>query len=180
MTEVYNYNISDELYLTLEDEFNAEKIAKKYAESKSDSDFEEYGKNLMKRTMELGDLDKYKDRTYELLLEKSEKLGGRFYFPHVPQRFLEIAYLSVHLMPIVKIITSNAQELSFKVDDGECSIYKSLQPLISEDGLKALPCQKACLSCLKTVFDDLKMDVDLKMPNKMPEDGFCLFEVIKR
>ena len=134
----------------------------------------------MKKTLELGELDKYRDRTYELLLEESKKAGGRFYFPHVPQRFLEMAYLSVHLMPIVKIITSNAKELSFKVDEKDCSIYNSLKPLISEDDLKSLPCQNACLFCLKTLFDNFNMDVDLKMPKKMSEDGFCLFEVIKK
>jgi hypothetical protein len=179
MGEKYQYYIADELYETIEKEFDAEAIAKKYAKSKSIKDFEEYGKQLMKRTMELSDQEKYRDHTYEVLLEAAEKTG-ELIFPHAAQRYIEIAYLSVHLMPILQVEANNSQELSFKVFENECKIYQSLKNLISEKELKKLPCQAACLSCLKTVFDDMGFKVELTMPEKMPENGDCFFQALRK
>ena len=179
MTVKYDFYISDELFETIEKEFDGEAIAKKYAESKSIADFEEYGKQLMKRTMELSDQEKYRDRTYEVLLEAAKKTG-ELNFPHVAQRYIEIAYLSVHLMGVLQIEVNNAQELSFKVFEEDCKIYQSLKNLISEEELKTLPCQAACLSCLRTVFNGMVFDVELTMPEKMPENGDCFFRALRK
>lgn len=179
MTVKYDFYISDELFQTIEKEFDGEAIAKKYAESKSTKDFEEYGKQLMKRTMELSNQEKYRDRTYEVLLESAKKTG-ELTFPHIAQRYIEIAYLSVHLMGVVQIEVNNAQELSFKVYEDECKIYQSLKNLISQEELKTLPCQAACLTTLKTVFDEMAFKVDLTMPEKMPENGNCFFRAERK
>lgn len=179
MGEKYQYYIPDELFNTLEKEFDAEAIAKKYTNTKSVKDFEEYGKQLMKRTIELGDQEKYRDHTYEVLLEAAKKTG-ELIFPHVAQRYIEIAYLSVQLMPILRVEANNSQELSFKVLEDECKIYQSLKKLISEDELKELPCQAACLSCLKAVFDEMGFKVELTMLEKMPENGDCYFQALRK
>ncbi len=178
MAEKYDFYISDELFETIEKEFDGEAIAKKYARSKSITDFEEYGKQLMKRTMELSNQEKYRDRTYEVLLEAAKKTG-ELLFPHVAQRHIEIAYLSVHLMGVLQVEANNAQELSFKVLEEDCKIYQSLKNLISGEELKSLPCQAACLSCLKTVFDEMGFDVELTMSEKMPENGDCFFQAVR-
>ena len=101
-------------------------------------------------------------------------------FPHEAQRFIEIANLSVHLMSGVNINTSNAAEFSYKVMDKQCSIYETLKSTLSEEELNKLPCKGACLTAVKTIFDILKMDVDVSMRNEMPRDGFCLFHVDKK
>ncbi|MEM2133571.1 MAG: hypothetical protein QXG44_01875 [Candidatus Jordarchaeaceae archaeon] len=178
MAEKYDFYIKDELFETIEKEFDGEAIAKKYAASKNIKDFEEWGKQLMLRTMELSDQEKYRDRTYEVLLEAAKKTG-QLIFPHVAQRYIEIAYLSVHLMGIVQIEANNAQELSFKVVENDCKIYQSLKNLISQEELKKLPCQAACLSALKTVFDKMGFQVKLNMLQKMPESGVCYFQALR-
>ncbi|MFB0562083.1 MAG: hypothetical protein ACETWM_12840 [Candidatus Lokiarchaeia archaeon] len=174
-----SYYIDDELFETIEKEFDGEAIAKKYAESKDIKDFEKYGKQLMKRTIELSDQEKFRDRTYKVLLEAAKKTG-ELNFPHVAQRYIEIAYLSVHLMGVLQIEVSNARELGFKVYDDECKIYQSLKKLISEEELKSLPCQAACLSCLETVFNKMRFDFELTMPEKMPEKEHCFFQVVRK
>jgi hypothetical protein len=178
MAEKYDFYIKDELFETIEKEFDGETIAKRYAASKNIQDFEEWGKQLMLRTMELSDQDKYRDRTYEVLLEAAKKTG-ELIFPHVAQRYIEIAYLSVHLMGIVQIEANNARELSFKVVENDCKIYQSLKNLISEEELKKLPCKAACLSALKTVFDKMGFQVKLNMLQKMPENGACYFQALR-
>ncbi|MHA1580533.1 MAG: hypothetical protein ACTSUQ_13025 [Candidatus Freyarchaeota archaeon] len=179
MSEKYQFYIADELYETIEKEFDGEEIAKKYAQSKSIEDFKEYGKKLMERTMELSDQEKYRDRTYEVLLEAAKKTG-QLIFPHVAQRYIEIAYLSVHLMPVVQIEVNNSQELSFKVYEEECKIYQALKNLISEEELKTLPCQHACLALLQTVFDEMGFDVEITIPEKMPDNGNCFFRTLRK
>ncbi|MGQ9721881.1 MAG: hypothetical protein ACUVXA_11235 [Candidatus Jordarchaeum sp.] len=179
MAEKYDFYIKDELFETIEKEFDGETIAKKYAQSKNIKDFEEYGKQLMLRTIELSDQEKYRDRTYQVLLESAKKTG-ELIFPHVAQRYIEIAYLSVHLMGVVQIEANNAQELSFKVAEEDCKIYQSLKNLISKEELEKLPCQAACLSTLKTVFDKMGFKVETNMLEKMPENGECYFQTLKK
>ncbi len=175
----YNYSISEDLFQAIEKEFDGEAIAKKFLETKDASVFEENGKNWMVRTHELGTKPENIDRTYEMMKLAAEKTG-QLLFPHEAQRFIEIAYLSVHLMTGVNIYTANAKELSFKVLDGQCKIYESLKLGLSENELKSLPCKGACLTAVKTIFNILKMKVDASMPNQMPNDGFCLFRAEKK
>ncbi|NVM30258.1 MAG: hypothetical protein HWN65_15545 [Candidatus Helarchaeota archaeon] len=177
--EKYNYKISDELFQTIEKEFDGAAIAKKFLESKDASIFEDYGKNWMQRTYELGTKPENMDRTYKMIKMAAEKTG-QLLFPHEAQRFIEIAYLSVHLMSGVNIYTANVNEFSFKVLDGQCKIYESLKTGLSEEELKSLPCKGACLTAVKTIFDILKMNIDVSMPNEMPKDGFCLFLATKK
>ena len=175
----YNYHISEDLFQAIEKEFDGETIAKKYLETKDAAIFETYGKNWMTRTYELGSKPEHIDRAYEVLKMAAEKTG-QLLFPHEAQRFIEIAYLSVHLMSGVNIYTANNNELSFKVLDKTCKIYETLKTGLSESELKELPCRGACLSAVKTIFELLKMNVDISMPNEIPKDGFCLFHANRK
>ena len=67
MTPRYDYNIKEELFKTIEDEFGGAKIAEKYLGSKDVSVFEEWGKNLMEKTYELGIKPEYIDHMYEMV-----------------------------------------------------------------------------------------------------------------
>ncbi len=175
----YNYEIPEALFQAIEAEFDAATIANKYLESKNAALFEDYGKKWMQRTYELGIKPENLDRSYEMLKKVAQKTGTLL-FPHEAQRFIEIAYLSVHLMSGVDIYTANAKELSFKVHDGTCQIYEALKLSLKPDELQALPCKKACLSAVNTIFKLLKMNVDVSTLNEMPKDGFCLFSAKKK
>ena len=175
----YNYRISEDLFQAIEKEFDGETIAKKFLEAKDASLFETYGKDWMTRTYELGTKPENIDHTYEMIKRASEKTG-QLLFPHEAQRFIEIAYLSVHLMSGLSIYTANAAEFSYKVIDGQCKIYKTLKSSLAEEELNKMTCKRACLTAVKTIFDILKMDVAVSMPNEMPKDGYCLFHAEKK
>lgn len=173
---IRNYRISKDLFETIENEFKTETIAKKYLESKNPNLFKEYGKSLMERTYELGSKPEYSDRIYELMQIAAKDTGGEVRFPHVPQRFIEIAYLSVHFMGILRIRVNNMKELTFTVNEKHCGIYGHLKEGLSEDELKTLPCQEACMTSVTRIFELLKMDgVTVSQTEKMPEVGVCTF-----
>ncbi len=175
----YNYHIPDELFQAIEQEFDGDTIGKKYMASEDASIFEEYGRNWMKRTYELGIKPENIDRAYEVLKIAAEKTG-ELLFPHEAQRFIEIAYLSVHLMSGLNIHTANIHELSFKVKQGQCKIYETLKTGLAQEKLNDLPCKGSCLSAIKTIFEILKMPVTVSMTAEMPSDGFCLFLAEKK
>ena len=81
MPIAFQFHISEELFQTIETEFDVEAIAKKYLESKDISIFEKYGKNWMQRTYELGTKPENIDRTYEMIKLAAEKTG-ELLFPH--------------------------------------------------------------------------------------------------
>ncbi len=179
MVTKYNYKLSEDLFVAIESEFDGDAIAKKYIETKDKSIFNDFGKNWMKKSLELGNKEEYIDHTYEMIKKVGEKTGQGL-FPNSPQRFLEIAYLSVHLMSNVNIHTSNLFELSFKVLKDQCKIYKNLESELPTEELKDLPCKGACIEALKTLFEDFKIAVDLSMPHMMPADGECFFMIKKK
>ncbi|MFX1450839.1 MAG: hypothetical protein ACFFCM_08355 [Promethearchaeota archaeon] len=179
MVTKYNYKLSEDLFVAIESEFDGEAIAKKYVQTKDNSIFNDFGKNWMKKTLELGNQEQYMDHTYEMIKKVGEKTGQGL-FPNGPQRFIEIAYLSVHLMSNVDIFTSNLQELSFKVLKDQCKIYKNLESELPSDELKDLPCKGACMEALKILFEDFKISVDLSMPHKMSIDSECFFIAKKK
>ena len=179
MVTKYNYKLSEDLFVAIENEFDGEAIAKKYVETKDKSILNDFGKNWMKKTLELGNQEQYIDHTYEMIKKVGEKTGQGL-FPNAPQRFLEIAYLSVHLMSNVNIFTSNLQELSFKVLKDQCKIYKNLESDLPPDELKELPCKGACMEALKFLFEDFKISIDLSMPHKMSTDNECFFMAKKK
>jgi len=175
MTPKYDYNVSEELFKTIEDEFGGAKIAEKYLESKDISVFEEWGKNLMTKTYELGIKPEYNDHMYDMIKLTAEKTG-EIRFPHEAQRFIEIACLSIHLMSVVLIQTAYNKELSFSIVEGTCTVHNKLKEALSEEELKSLPCKGGCLTMWKTIFEILKMnDVEVSQTQEMPSVGMCTY-----
>ncbi|MFX0081833.1 MAG: hypothetical protein ACFE94_08780 [Candidatus Hodarchaeota archaeon] len=171
----YDYNIREELFKTIEEEFGGAKIAKKYLESKDASVFEEWGKNLMERTYELGIKPENIDHMYEMIKLSAEKTG-EIRFPHEAQRFIEITCLSIHLMSVVLIQTAYNKELSFSIVEDTCTVHNKLKEALPEEDLKILPCKNGCLTIWKTIFNILKMDdVEVSQTQEMPRDGMCTF-----
>lgn len=180
ITPKFDYNIPEELFKILEDEFSGAKIAEKYLESKNSSIFDEWGKNLMERTYELGTKPQYNDHMYDMIKLSAEKTG-EITFPHEAQRFIEIACLSIHLMSVVLIQTAYNKELSFSIVEGTCTVHNKLKEGLSEEELKSLPCKGGCLKTWKTIFNILKMnDVEISQTQEIPNDGMCTFLALKK
>ncbi len=180
MTPRYDYNIKEEFFKTLENEFGGAIIAKKYLESKDISVFAEWGKKLMEKTYELGIKPEYNDHMYDMIKLSADKTG-EIRFPHEAQRFIEIACLSIHLMSVVLIQTSYNKELSFSIVEDTCTVHNKLKEALSEEEIKSLPCKGGCLTTWKTIFDILKMDnVEVRQTQEIPKDGMCTFLAQKK
>jgi hypothetical protein len=124
--------------------------------------------------MELG--EKHTDATYETTKKYIEKTGC-MYFPLVPQRFVEIAYLSTQDIFTLPIVQNNGENLTYKL--AMCSTFKAVKEHCGEETANALPCKHACLSALETLFKDLDIPITLVMEATMPEDDYCQFSATK-
>ncbi len=176
----FDYNLKEELFKAIEDEFGGAKIAQKYLESKNVSVFEEWGKTLMEKTYELGTKPEFVDHLYEMVQLVSEKTG-EVRFPHEAQRFIEIVCLSIHLMSVVLIQTAYNKELSFSIVEGTCTVHNKLKESLSEEELKSLPCKGGCLTTWKTIFNILKMDdVEVSQTQEIPSQKMCTFLAQKK
>ena len=127
----------------------------------------------MKRTLELG--EEYPDRTYEVLKESIDKTGGYYKFTLLPQRFLEIAYLSTQDISILPIVENNAQRLVYRMVD--CLTYKTIKERCGEQIANLLVCRHACLGGCESLHRDLEIDAIIQMAASMEKDGYCEFVV---
>jgi hypothetical protein len=179
------FDLNEGMIKTIGEEFNVQRIADVFAEASKGKTgdafdhtawevFGQYGKQLMKRSIELG--EKHSDTTYETLKKAIEKTGC-LYFPLVPQRFVEIAYLSTQPIYTLPIVQNNGEKLIYKL--AMCDTYKSVKEKCGEDVADRLPCKYACLGALETVFKDFNIDVTIGMDATMPEDDFCQFSATK-
>jgi len=179
----YSYELNPEMLKQLNEEFDVEKTASAFAEiikGKSPDEvasagrafFEDYGTNWMKRSIKLGEA--YPDRTYEVLKMAIDQAEGKYFkFALLPQRFIEIAYLSTQDIPVLPIIENNPERLIYRMV--ECKTYSSIKEKCGEDTAKQLPCQHACVTACKTIHRDLDIDVNVEMEASIPEDGYCQF-----
>jgi hypothetical protein len=179
------FDLNEGMIKAIGEEFKVQQIVDMFAEAskgKTDEDFDpvasdvfgQYGRNLMKRVLELG--EKHTDRTYETLKKVIEKTGCH-YFPLVPQRFVEIAYLSTQPIYTLPIVQNNAEKLTYKL--AMCDTYKSLKEKCGKAAADLLPCKNACLGALETLFRDLNIDVTIGMDATMPANDFCQFSASK-
>jgi hypothetical protein len=165
----------------LRHEFDVEKVVSKFAEAISAKKkgeiegigkqiFEQYGRDWMKRVHQLG--DEYPDRTYEVLLAAADHTNYLF-FPHVPQRFIEIAYLSTQDIRTLPILESYARCFSYRMVD--CLTFKTLKGKCGDEAANLMPCRHACLTACETLLQDLNIDATVNMEASMIKDGYCQF-----
>ena len=178
----YSYELNPEMLKQLGEEFDADKITSKFADAikgKSRSEietigkeiFETYGRDWMKQCHKLG--DEYPDRTYEVLLETIDKTGGYYKFALLPQRFLEIAYLSTQEISILPIVENNKDRLIYRMVD--CSIYNNIKEKCGEDTANLMTCKKACITACETIHQDLDVDALVQQTAMMSKDNYCEF-----
>ena len=183
----YSFDLNEDLIKLLRDEFNAEGIASKFAEAISKKAkgevekigkqiFEEYGQNWMRKTMQLG--EEYSDRTIEMVMESVDHSGNQFLiFPHVPQRFIEIAYLSTQQFLKLPVTLNSAFTLAYRVP--QCLLFNTIKEKCGDEVANLMTCQNACLKALETLRNDLELDAVIDMIASTAKDGYCEFSVKK-
>ena len=176
-----SYDLDAGMLKAIGEEFSPEKVTRQFAEALASKDkneiekisrevFGNYGRGWMKRSLELG--ERHTDATYETLKKVIAKTGV-MYFPLVPQRFVEIAYLSVMSFLTMQVVQNNGQKLAYRVE--QCDIYKSLKEKTNAEVVNLLPCRHGCLTALETLFHDLDIGVEIEMEATMPKEGYCQF-----
>lgn len=179
------FDLNEGMLKTIGSEFDVRKLAGTFADAiKGKGDdaldkeakavFSLYGKEWMKRTMELGEA--HSDTTYDTLKQAIEKTGT-LYFPLVPQRFVEIAYLSTQSIFTLPIVQNNAEKFAYKL--AMCDTFKAIKETCGEAIADKLPCRYACLSALETLFGDLNIAAKIGQDAMMPEDDYCQFSAEK-
>lgn len=178
MTEM-SFDINQKIIDSIQEEFNADKIIDEFAERTSSLKGEEledtakkfftdYGNKLMLKALKLG--DEYQDRTYQVIKNHAKKVGP---FPNVPQRFIEICYLSVLQIEKLTITAGNLKSLGYKIEN--CSIYNALKDKIGEKVSNQMFCKHACTSLAKTLYDNMNLETNFNIKALMAKDGYCHF-----
>jgi hypothetical protein len=132
---------------------------------------QEFGKDLMKLTIELAD-GKYMDRTGEMV-EKVYKQTG-ISFPHRLGRYVELSIFGLRPSDRWNITRATPVELMLQVSG--CSMYKAL----NEAGVKGLPCKGFCFSSFETAAEKTGDRINIDMPKTIPLDGMCEFIISLR
>jgi hypothetical protein len=171
----------------IRDEFSAEAVAAKLAEAiggKAKGEvakiakgiFEEHGQNWMKRTIQLG--EEYPDRTIEMVMESVDGGGNQFLlFPHLLQRFVEVAYVSTQEFLKLPVTLNNQYELAYRVP--QCLLFSKIKEKCGDEVAKLMTCQHACLNALETVSKDLEIDTVIDMTATTAKDEYCEFSMKK-
>ncbi len=184
---VYSFDLNEDMITLIRDEFNAEGVASGFAEAISNKAkgevekigkeyFEAHGQNWMRRTIQLG--EEYLDRTIEMVLESVDHDGNQFlFFPHVPQRFVEIAYLSTQQFLKLPIQLNNQYTFAYRVP--QCLLFSKIKEKCGDEVANLMTCQNACLKALKVLGKDLELDVDIDMAASTAKDSYCEFSMKK-
>jgi hypothetical protein len=183
----YSFDLNEDMVNMLRKEFGADIIAAKFCEAvagKMPAEiekvgkklFEDYGQKWMKRTMQLS--DEYPDRTIEMVMESVDRSGKQFLiWPHVPQRYVEIAYLSTQQFLKLPVTLNNAQELAYRVP--QCLLFNTVKGKCGADVANMMTCKNACLKALETIAKEMEMELLITMPASTAKDGFCEFSMKK-
>lgn len=182
-----SFELSEEMLDLIGKEFSIEQLVGRFAQAISGKKLEEikgiadeiftrYGVDWIRKSLQLG--EEYPDRTYEVLREAIDSTGGSLWFPLLPQRFLEIAYLSTQDLEFLPVIENNPQRMVYKVDS--CKMFQALKEECGVETANMLPCQHACLSACRTLFNDLDYpEVLIEMEASTNKDGYCQFVITK-
>ena len=183
--EPYSFDLNEDMIALLRQEYDPQKVVAKFADAiagKKETEidditrevFADYGKNWMRRVIQLG--EEYPDRTFEILKEVMDNTD-EYFFPHVPQRFLEIAYLSTQQFLQLPVLENYRYRLLYQVPD--CYTFKLLKEKCGSQVAALMPCQYSCLEALKIMRQDLELDAIVEMTASATKDGYCEFSIKK-
>ena len=183
----YSFDLNEDMVNMIRSEFGAEIVADKLAEAIKDTAkadvekaasafFEDHGKAWMSKTIQLG--EEYSDRTIEVVFESVDRQGNQFMvFPHVPQRFIEIAYLGTQKFLKVPITLNNIETLSYRIP--QCALFGAIKEKCGDDVANLMTCSKCCLTALETVRKHIDVEVISEQLSSTAKDGFCEFSMRK-
>lgn len=139
------------------------------------SAFREYGSSLIEKSIELG--EQSTDRTLEVMKQTAEKTS-ELKFPLFPERYIELAYLSIE--PFKRLwINANSPEV-FSYELKNCNVYDAIEEKYGEGACSKMACQEACFAILDGAFNHFDFDVEKSLEMNMSEDGKCLFRVRRK
>lgn len=183
----YSFDLTQDMVNLIREEFNAEVVAGKLAEAikgkakgevekAASALFEELGESWMRRTMQLG--EEYSDRTIEVVKESVDHQGTQFLlWPHVPQRFVEIAYLSTQEFLKVPITLNSMEALEYRIP--QCALFNKIKEKSGDAVANRMTCKNYCLKALETLRRDLELDAVVDMAKSTAKDGYCEFSMKK-
>ncbi|NVM04452.1 MAG: hypothetical protein HWN67_19165 [Candidatus Helarchaeota archaeon] len=168
--EIFDYYIEDEILDSLRNEFSVDILVENLIEESESNYAVNWGKNLIKKTIKLN--KDIKDRTGKILAEVSKKTSHNF--PHIPQRYLEIAYLAIRPKDKWGITSSTLHNFNHTIVN--CNIFNKLRK-VNENIANKLVCKDLCLNLIETLYKELGLNIELNMTNNIPENKKCIFEV---
>ena len=181
----YSFDLNEDMVGMIRSEFDPELVAGKLAEAIKGKDdvaaagaalFKELGEAWMQKTIQLG--EEYSDRTIDVVLESVDRQGNQFMvWPHVPQRFIEIAYLATQKFLKVAITLNNSEALEYRIP--QCALFGAIKEKCGDDVANLMTCKDYCLTALETVRRHQEMEVLVDMPKDTAADGFCEFMLRK-
>jgi len=183
----YSFDLNEDMIDMLRSEFNADVVSSRLADAikgKTKADipaigsalFKELGEAWMRRTIQLG--EEYSDRTIEMVLESVDRQGNQFMvWPHVPQRFIEIAYLGTQNFLKVPITLNNMEVLEYRIP--QCALFAAIKEKCGDDVAGMMTCKDYCLTALDTLRRHQEMEAIIDMAKETAKDGYCEFSMRK-
>lgn len=183
----YSFDLNEDMIKMIREEFNADVVSGKLAEALGDKTgdeakkageelFTELGKQWMSKTIQLG--EEYSDRTIEVIMETVDRKGEQFLiFPHVPQRFVEIAYLSTQEFMKVPMVLNNMDTLAYRIP--QCALFNKIKEKSGEDIANLMTCRNYCLTALETIRKHMDLDVLIDQQASTATDDYCQFSMKK-
>jgi hypothetical protein len=183
----YSFDLNEDMVKLIREEYNADVVASKLAEAikgkaKGEIEkvasalFEELGASWMRKTMQLG--EEYSDRTIEMVKESVDRQGNQFMlWPHVPQRFIEIAYLSTQEFLKLPVTLNNLEVLEYRIP--QCALFNKIKEKSGDEVANLMTCKNYCLTALETLRRESDMEAVIDMAKATAKDGYCEFSMRK-
>jgi hypothetical protein len=183
----YSFDLNEDMVKLIREEYNADVVASKLAEAikgkaKGEIEkvasalFEELGASWMRKTMQLG--EEYSDRTIEMVKESVDRQGNQFMlWPHVPQRFIEIAYLSTQEFLKLPVTLNNLEVLEYRIP--QCALFNKIKEKSGDEVANLMTCKNYCLTALETLRRDSDLEAVIDMAKATAKDGYCEFSMRK-
>ncbi|WXG45899.1 MAG: hypothetical protein WED05_04385 [Candidatus Atabeyarchaeum deiterrae] len=111
------------------------------------------------------------ERTGQLIYQVAEKTGVKF--PSIPQRLVELGFMSTRPQDRLVVPISTLTMLSLRVTT--CAAYTELKNKLGERMARDLPCKYGCLASSKSLFDQLGIATHSKTEAVVNEKGYCEF-----
>jgi len=98
---------------------------------------------------------------------------GSFGFALLPQRFVEIAYLSTQQIRSLPILENNNRRLAYEMRN--CYLFNQVKEKCGEAVANLMTCSQACLTLLHSIYESLGLEAAIEMQASMSKDGCCRF-----